>query len=119
MKSALYSALFALLITNIICQDDSSLKELQELSLAMKSCNEADASKAKNCNDVKMPQDYHCCLVKAKGAESGCVPIDKDSYNDIDKYIKKAKDNGAKSPSIECSSNYVIISLLSLILLFL
>ena len=43
MKSALYSALFALLITNIICQDDSSYKELQELSLAMKSCTEADA----------------------------------------------------------------------------
>ena len=119
MKSALYSALFALLITNIICQDDSSLKELQELSLAMKSCNEADASKAKNCNDVKMPQDYHCCLVKAKGAESGCVPIDKNIYNDIDKYIKDAKDRGVKSPSIECSSNYIIISLLSLILLFL
>ena len=75
---------------------------------------------------------YKCCYsyqkLKKKGylsEEYKCVPIDEKTYNDIKKFIedgeKAAKDQGYDEVTgkIDCSSNYIIYSLVSLILLFL
>ena len=66
---------------------------------------------------------YRCCFVKAKsddGNFEGCITVTKAQYDDIDDAIKDYEKNAeADIDSLDCGSNYIIISLLSLILLFL
>ena len=69
--------------------------------------------------------DYKCCLWETEwdgGSVSGCGPLTKDQYDNIDDYIDKAEENSGLPDAdldIDCNSNYLLISLLSLILLFL
>ena len=50
----------------------------------------------------------------------GCISVTKAQYDDIDDAIEAyEKDEKADIDSLDCGSNYIIISLLSLILLFL
>ena len=113
---ALYLILFALLLSLYNSRD----------------CKDY-AEKASECHDATVPSGfYKCCYsyqkLKKKGyssEESRCVPIDEKTYNDIKKFIedgeKAAKDQGYDEVTgkIDCSSNYIIYSLVSLILLFL
>ena len=50
----------------------------------------------------------------------GCITVTKAQYDDIDDAIETIeKEEGADIDTLDCGSNYIIISLLSLILLFL
>ena len=84
---------------------------------------------AEDCNNRELDSGeyYRCCFIEAemKGVESKtCLPLSKEEYDDIGDYIDKsekaAKDMGVdvEDYSIDCGSNYIVISILSLILLF-
>ena len=117
MKRALYFLLIALLILHCDCQEEY--------------CDEQDASKQKDCEKYKLEDgDYKCCFVEFKiGPDEGkfCEAYSKEKYDKIEEDVKKAKDgieeDGVKVKydkiSIDCGAQYIIISLLSLILLFL
>ena len=79
---------------------------------------------ADECNKIGPDEGgYRCCFIKGKFAgESweGCASVTKTQYDDIDDAIEAyEKAWGADIDSLDCGSNYIIISLLSLILLFL
>ena len=114
---ALYLILFALLLSLYTCEE----------------CYKIEPEKAANCNDNKVDDGY-CCYVssKTKHKKNGsvhedysCVALTKEQYNKINEMIdngKKAAEQGdweVSSYKIDCGSNYIIYSLLSLILLFL
>ena len=83
-------------------------------------------SKAEDCNNRELESGYYrCCFIEIEGKKSGkikyCGAITKEQYDDIDDYIDKAEDNAVDTVedfSIDCGSNYIVISILSLILLF-
>ena len=87
----------------------------------------ATPSKAKDCNDLETPTGYkYCCYVDAKdkdGNESkACMPISEENYNNIKEYIdslKKLSDGKGKINKFDCNSNYLRISLISLLLFLL
>ena len=99
------------------------------LLFAQKFCDGEDCSgalrnNADECNKISPKEgDYRCCFVKAKsddGNYEGCFSVTKAQYDDIDDAIEAyEKAWGADIDSLDCGSNYIIISLLSLILLFL
>ena len=112
---ALYLILFALLLSLYNCGD----------------CKTKYPAKASECTDDKVDK-HHCCYVtqkaKHKNGNNGesytCTLIDDDTYNKIEEYVKKAqeelsKDDWEYTIKIDCGSNYIIYSLLSVILLFL
>ena len=79
---------------------------------------------ADECNKIGPDDgDYRCCFIKGKfGGKSweGCTSVTKAQYDDIDDAIEAyEKAMEADIDSLDCGSNYIIISLLSLILLFL
>ena len=85
-----------------------------------------DASKVEDCQSKTLGTgEYKCCLYEAEwdgGSGSGCVGVTKEEYDDIDDYIDKLEEAGDEADldiDIDCGSNYLLISLLSLILLFL
>lgn len=83
-------------------------------------------SKAEDCNNRELDSgEYRCCFieieVKKVGKTKYCGPVTKEQYDDIDDYIDKAEDDAGDTVedfSIDCGSNYIVISILSLILLF-
>lgn len=83
-------------------------------------------SKAEDCNNRELDSGYYrCCFMEVETKKSGktkyCGPVTKEQYDDIDDYIDKAEDNAevtVEDFSIDCGSNYIVISILSLILLF-
>ena len=84
----------------------------------------AEATGVEDCNSRKNPKvtsEYACCLAKYKlaGADlQACVSLSEDQYDDIDETIEKAKKQGSlEDLDIDCNSNYIILSLISLILL--
>ena len=88
-------------------------------------CN-GSGSSVEDCQSKTLGTgEYKCCLYEAEydgGSGSGCVGVTKEEYDDIDDYIDKMEENsGLADPDIDvdCNSNYLLISLLSLILLFL
>ena len=106
----LYALLIILLFAQIICDDDI--------------CNFAQRNNADECNKISPDEGgYRCCFVKAKVDDDnfvGCITVTKAQYDDIDDAIKTIeKEEGADIDTLDCGSNYIIISLLSLILLFL
>ena len=121
MKKALYFLIIALLVMHCDGQEEY--------------CSGKTASKQKDCEKYKLHEDeYKCCFVDSKGKMNGitiegkvCMPLSKDEYDKIDDYVKDAKkgndEDGYKVEvekySIDCGAQYIIISLLSLILLFL
>ena len=100
-------------------------------------CNrEFYASEAKECHSSSFntTKYYRCCFLNSKHKEKAneeekenklCLPLPKSDYDDIDAIIKKLKEPVEKEGgvftkfSIDCSSNYIVISILSLILLLL
>ena len=49
-----------------------------------------------------------------------CVPVTKDQYDEIDDAIDEYEGQpGYEDVSIDCEANYIMISLISLVLLFL
>ena len=85
-------------------------------------------SKAEDCNNRELDSGYYrCCFMEVETKKSGktkyCGPVTKEQYDDIDDYIDKVekaeKDTvDVEDFSIDCGSNYIVISILSLILLF-
>ena len=70
----------------------------------------------------------YCCFAEAEAdgkTEKECIALTQKDYDEIGDYIdnleKLAKDfaNVDADYSVDCNSNYIVISLLSLILLFL
>ena len=109
----LYALLIILLFAQIICDADN-----------VDGCEDAEKKNADECNKIGPDEGgYRCCFIKGKFAgESweGCASVTKTQYDDIDDAIEAyEKAWGADIDSLDCGSNYIIISLLSLILLFL
>ena len=119
-------ALFLILVVSLITQYHFELSEGE--------CEEKDANSVSECEKLN-PGDYHkCCLYEwnyEKADEDGfksykfCSTITKEDYDNIKDYVKKAEKEeedalgfGADF-SIDCGSNYIMISLMSLILLLL
>ena len=85
-----------------------------------------DASKVEDCQSKTLGTgEYKCCLYETEwdgGSGSGCIPLTQDQYDNIDDFIDKEEENSGLDDidiDIDCNSNYLLISLLSLILLFL
>ena len=125
MKKALYLLLALLLLSKFNCQSE------EEEDYDEGECKEKISS---GCENLKVGKGYYkCCLFEAEfdqeydGEKESklCRPITQTEYDDIKDYIKKSEDdfkNGlgfGVDISIDCASNYVMISLLSLIILFL
>ena len=90
--------------------------------------NECDgsASSLEDCQKKTLGAgEYKCCFVEYEsdeGSGSGCEGLTQEEYDNIDDYIDKAEENSGLSDidiDIDCNSNYLLISVLSLILLFL
>ncbi len=80
-----------------------------------------DPQKAEDCNNRKISPNSedgkYCCFLKdPDGTE--CEVYSQEEYDKIVDYVEEADDAGYEL-SIECGSNYIMISSLSLILLFL
>ena len=83
-------------------------------------------TKAEDCNNRELDSgEYRCCFVeyevKGFGEMKACGAVTKEQYDDIDDYIDKNEDllgDTVEDFSIDCGSNYIVISILSLILLF-
>ena len=106
----LYALLIILLFAQIICD--------------VYECENAKKKNADECNKINPGEDfYRCCFIKGKfdgKSWEGCTSITKAQYDDIDNAIEEYEKNAeADIDSLDCGSNYIIISLLSLILLFL
>ena len=110
--------LYVLLVLTLIAQ-----------CLSTKCLDPTKPSKAEDCNNRELESSvyYRCCFyeVEVKGSEKikYCGPVTKEQYDDIDDYIdeveKAEKDTvDVEDFSIDCGSNYIVISILSLILLF-
>lgn len=104
--------LYVLLVLTLIAQ-----------CLSTKCVGAPQPSKAEDCNNRELDSgEYRCCLVEyeMKGTEiKACYPITKEQYDDIDDYADDYEDKaGVEDFSIDCGSNYIVISILSLILLF-
>jgi len=78
------------------------------------------------------PNSYRCCYSYLKGTIGGkdteqkqCLPIVKKDWDSIKDFVKKGKEtseaagNKISKYEINCSSNYLYISLLSLVLILL
>ena len=83
-------------------------------------------SKAEDCNNRELDSgEYRCCFIeyelKGFGEMKACGAVTKEQYDDIGDYIDKAEKAAGDTVedfSIDCGSNYIVISILSLILLF-
>ena len=109
----LYALLIVLLFAQIICDGDDEVKY-----------KGPGKKNADECNKINPAEGfYRCCFIKVKSEEAsyeGCYPVTKAQYDDIDDAIEEyEKNEEADIDSLDCGSNYIIISLLSLILLFL
>ena len=126
MKKTLYLLLVLLLLSKFNCQDEEEGLDP----------GECDDDLSSGCENLKVGKGYYkCCLFEAEADQAidddgsktikSCFPITKADYDDIKDYIKnyennvKNKENIEADVSIDCASNYVMISLLSLIILFL
>ena len=102
------------------------------LFLVQIKCDEiycGDEDDPKSANDCKNNNKFdpgddddfkYCCFLegKRKGQDlKTCWPLMEESYKKINDYIDEMEKNGFSGVSIKCSSYYIKISLLSLILL--
>ena len=88
-------------------------------------CN-GSGSKVEDCQSKTLGTgEYKCCFFEAEwdgGSSSGCEGLTQDQYDNIDDFIDKEEENSGLDDidiDIDYNSNYLLISLLSLILLFL
>ena len=77
----------------------------------------------KDCNERELRSgDYRCCYLYYRHAgdeTKKCVPIDKIHYDDIKTYLKpykEVKEAKGSNFTFDCNSNYIIISMLWLVL---
>ena len=118
MKKALYLLLVALLISEYGGQTTEKV------------CGGV-ANSQSDCEKLKLGEGYYrCCFVEQEGKVQGqsidykgCVPVTKEIYDKIDDYIDEQEDNAEAGVeideySIDCGSNYLVVSLLIIILLF-
>ncbi len=125
MNKAIYLLLLSLLLSQIYCEDDDSNDYCGDEKDG--TVNDEDI-----CHDRTLQRGvFRCCYVEAEGTFDGkkskvklCVPVTKEQYDEIEDFVdamKKDVDEGDKIDeySIDCASNYIMISLLSLLLLFL
>ena len=97
-------------------------------------CDYGEAKTAKECNEANFDktQFHRCCFVDSRGTLNGeekivknCVPLPKQDFDNIKDTVKKLEKNmeeeNIKSPkvSIDCKSNYIALSILSLIIFLL
>ncbi len=113
----LYILLVALFISQSYCDDEEDYtKDCGVLS---------ETTGLEDCNSREDSDDStdHCCLADYKLAGKklkGCVSLSKEAYDDIDETIDNLKNQfELEELDIDCSSYYIILSLLSLILLLL
>lgn len=102
-------AFFLLLIAFLISQYDGRI------------CADITATptKASDCNDREKDEGtYRCCYLEASGLKM-CVPFNKEQYDAIADAVDQYKNQGYKDISIDCGANYIMLSLISLILFFL
>ena len=107
MKSFIFIILVIILLSQYECATECS----------------GNGSSKKDCNsrDIRA-SDYRCCYYyyQLAGREyKECVPISKVEYDDFETFLKfyeKVK-KAADKFSFDCSSNYIIISMLWLVLL--
>ena len=127
MNKAIYLLLLSLLLSQIYC--DTTPDDYKNY------CGYEEDGTVKdedNCHNRKLKDGYYrCCFVEVEGTFDGkkeegklCLPLTKDEYDKIDDFVdarEKDVDAGDEIDdySIDCASNYIMISLLSLILLFL
>ena len=108
---ALNFVLIALFFSLYICDTDGSTQYCGD---------KKNPQKAEDCNNLQISPDSdakYCCFIKDnEGTE--CETYTQSEYDEIEDDVDDAKDSGLEL-SIECSSNYIVISLSSLILLFL
>ena len=120
MKETLYLLIGILLLSQTIQEkcdiEDDSINSVSD-------CEKRDLDADKN--------EYRCCFYEQEitlGGQTqkskGCTALTKAEFDDIDDYIDKGEER-AKAHNIEiedfdidCSSIYITISLLSLIILF-
>ena len=86
-------------------------------------------NKATDCLERDLDGDeYICCQMnnyfKDNTSDTYCVSLEKKQFEDLKGYMKEVinKNGGSdnyKEATIDCSSNYAFVSILSLILLFL
>ena len=81
----------------------------------------SNPTEKKNCNEAEVPSGYHkCCYTVAKkGSEEqkACIPVKKEEYDDISKYIDNTKKSGGLDKlDVDCASKYLVISIISLLL---
>ena len=114
MKKLLYLLLFALIMQSYWDDDDDG-----------NVCAKDNPSGADDCEKLNAGEGYHCCFWESeyKGQTSKvCAPVSNADYDDIKDYISKLEDKAEDDDaelSIDCISDYITISLLSLILIFL
>ena len=107
--------LYVLLVLTLIAQ-----------CLSTKCVDLTQPSKAEDCNNRELDSGvYRCCFIEVEikgfGKNKYCGAVTKEEYDDIDDYIDKAEKAAGDTVedfSIDCGSNYIVISILSLILLF-
>ena len=83
-------------------------------------------TKAEDCNNRELDSgEYRCCFIEVEikkvGKSKACGAVTKEQYDDIDDYVDDYEDKAGDTVedfSIDCGSNYIVISILSLILLF-
>ena len=122
MNKALYLLLVLLLLSKFNCQAEDEKPDE----------GECDEDLSSGCENLKVGKGYYkCCLfeieydqeIDGEKESKFCQPITQTDYDDIKDSIKKQEDffknsNGfGVDISIDCASNYVLISLLSLIIL--
>ena len=126
MNKAIYLLLLYTILPQIFCNDNILSQNERCGKEGDGTVNDEDY-----CYDRKLVEgEYRCCFVEFEGTFDGkkeegklCVPITKDQYDNIDDFIdaeKKDVDEGEKIDdySIDCESNYIIISFLYLIVLY-
>ena len=96
-------------------------------------CSNKEATKDTDCTGLNPGAGYYrCCYSYVKGTIGGkdteqkqCLPIVKKDWDSIKDFVKKGKEtseaagNKISKYEINCSSNYLYISLLSLVLILL
>ena len=105
--------LLVLTLTYIHCDEDTS------------ECESKSGTSAKDCKNLNVTDGYaHCCYLDAKSDEGSikiCTELLESEYKDIEKYIKDAEKEAelvhGKINKLDCSSYYIKITLLSLMIL--
>ena len=104
--------LIALFLSLCICDTDESTQYCGD---------KKDPQKAEDCINLEIsPKDEngkYCCFEKSSEGTI-CEVYTQSEYDEIEDDVDEVKEAGLEL-SIECGSNYIIISLWSLILLFL